>query len=396
MKPVRICQLSQTCVSTSFNAKKKIRARVGFADSTQNFEREIDGRLRCRFTRAARWMSWKGSILAALLLLVHAAPAAADTRDAAAGEVMFREGRRLLKAGDLQGACAKLEESQRLDPAPGTLANLGECEEQLGRTASAWEHWRRAAEALPANDARRATAQAHSTELEKKLARLSITLAPQGPDPIAGLMVKRDGVVLGAASLGIALPLDPGRHAVLVSATGRQPRTFDLNVAAGEQRQLSVTVGPPSIPSAATMAGAGAGGSSPLDLHATAPAADSSGNGRRITGYLLLGAGTAAVGSGIFFGTRALQARSDAKKGCAARDGSGQPPVCWARARDALARDTTYSRLADASIAGGVLAALVGGYLAFTSPSHAGKPERLAWFAVPTVHGAEVSLAARF
>jgi hypothetical protein len=394
MKPARICQLPpQTCVPTSFNAKKKFRARAGFTGSTQNFERENDGPLRCWFTRAARWT---GSILAALLLVVHAAPAVADTRDAAAGEVMFREGRRLLKAGDLQGACAKLEESQRLDPAPGTLANLAECEEQLGRTASAWEHWRRTAEALPANDPRRATAQARSTELEKKLARLSIALAPElGPDRIAGLTVKRDGVALGAASLGVALPLDPGRHAIWVSATGRQPRTFDLNVAAGEQRQLNVTVGPPAIPFAAAVA-AGAGGSSPLDLHATAPAAAAPGNGRRITGYLLLGAGSAAIGSGIFFGTRALQARSDAKKGCAAPDGSGQPPVCWARARDALARDTTYSRLADASIAGGVLAALVGGYLAFTSRSHSGTPERLAWFAAPMVDGAEVSLAARF
>ena len=59
----------------------------------------------------------------------------------------------------------------------------------------------------------------------RKMARLSITLAPAlGPDPIAGLTVKRDGVVLGAASLGVALPLDPGAHLVLVSATGRQAR----------------------------------------------------------------------------------------------------------------------------------------------------------------------------
>jgi hypothetical protein len=394
MKPVRNCQLSlHMCVPDSFNAKKIVSGPAGFTSPTENFEREIVGCMRCWFTRAARFATM---MLVALLLVAHAAVASADPRDAAAGEVMFREGRRLLKAGDLLGACAKLEESQRLDPAPGTLANLAECEEQLGRTASAWEHWRRTAELLPSTDPRRATAQAHSTELEKKLARLSITLAPElGATPIAGLTVKRDGVVLGAASLGVALPLDPGAHVVVVSAPDRQPRTFDLTIAAGEQRPLSVTVGPPAPDAMARIASADAAASSPLDLHASAPTA-STGRARHITGYLLLGAGAVAIGSGIFFGTRALQARSDAKHDCAAPDGTGRPPVCWARARDALRRDTTYSRLADASIAGGTIAALVGGYLAFSGRSQAKNSERLAWFAAPTADGAEVSLAARF
>jgi hypothetical protein len=387
MKPVRIRQPSfHSCVPSSFNAKQNF-----------SFERHRDGRMRCWFTRAARFATFIVVTQGTRLPSLHAAPAAAaDTRDAAAGEVMFREGRRLLKAGDLQGACAKLEESQRLDPAPGTLANLADCEEQLGRTASAWEHWRRTAELLPANDARRATAQARSTELEKKLPRLTITLAPElHPTPIAGLRIERDGVALGAVSLGVALPLDPGAHVVLVSAPDHQPRRFDLVIGAGEQRQLSVSVGPRALATSAARIAADTAGSSPLDLHASAPP-PSTGRARHITGYVLLGAGVAAIGTGIFFGTRALQARSDAKSDCAAPDGSGHAPVCWARARDALMRDTTYSRLADAGIAGGAIAALVGGYLAFTGRARPGDSQRVAWSAAPTVDGAEVSLAARF
>src|SRR5687767_11843809 len=82
-------------------------------------------------------------------LLPAAASAQPPQGDAAASEALFREGRRLMKAGDYEGACPKLEESLRLDPALGTLFNLASCEEQLGRWATAWQHWRQAADQLP-------------------------------------------------------------------------------------------------------------------------------------------------------------------------------------------------------------------------------------------------------
>jgi hypothetical protein len=61
----------------------------------------------------------------------------AASADSAAAEALFREGRDAAKHGDLETACADFAESQRLDPAPGTLLNLAECEEKLGRVASA-------------------------------------------------------------------------------------------------------------------------------------------------------------------------------------------------------------------------------------------------------------------
>src|SRR5688572_7792688 len=152
-------------------------------------------------------------VLAVVLALQHGAQA--QVRDAAAGEALFQEGRRLMKAGDFAAACPKLEESLRLDPALGTLVNLASCEEQQGRTATAWQHWRSAIEQLPSSDKRRSTAQARAAALEKVLARLTITLAPGAP---AEAEVKRDGVRLGRASLGLALPVDPGHHVVVVTA----------------------------------------------------------------------------------------------------------------------------------------------------------------------------------
>jgi hypothetical protein len=51
-------------------------------------------------------------------------------------------------------------------------------------------------------------------------------------------VVRRDGVVLGAASLETALPVDPGEHTVVVEAPGTQSALFSSRVGAGEHASL--------------------------------------------------------------------------------------------------------------------------------------------------------------
>src|SRR5204863_2674176 len=129
----------------------------------------------------------------ALVLLSWAGAAGAQSRDAAGAEWLFREGRALMKQGDLTAACPKLAESLRFDPAVGTLMNLAECEERQGRTASAWQRWGSAADQLPSRDRRRETALERARTLEKSLARLAIKLGPTAP---TNARVERDGVEL--------------------------------------------------------------------------------------------------------------------------------------------------------------------------------------------------------
>jgi hypothetical protein len=336
-------------------------------------------------------------LAAATMMLISPRPSGADASpaDAAAGEALFREGRRLLKAGDLPGACAKFEESQRLDPAPGTLANLADCEEKLGRLASAWEHWRSTADRLPASDPRRAAALARAEALEQTVPRLTIQVAPDQPRVI----VKRDGIALGPASLGVALPLDPGKHQVVVTAPGRRPLTYDVAVVAGDQRKLEVAAGPstpggpismPTTPPPVVPP--------PLDpdlpvtgppaLGARAPApAPRSNRWRAIGTYALLGAGAVGLGAGTYFGVEALRARADARKACT---GVGDPPTCWSSARMPLVRDRYYSWRSDLSLAAGTAAVIAGGYLWFTDR------RAVAVAATPASGGGEVSVAARF
>jgi serine/threonine-protein kinase len=65
--------------------------------------------------------------------------------DKAAAEALFDQGVRLMKQNSFNDACPKLEESERIDPAVGTLLYLGECYERVGKTASAWATFREAA-----------------------------------------------------------------------------------------------------------------------------------------------------------------------------------------------------------------------------------------------------------
>ena len=90
----------------------------------------------------ARWL------FGLVALAASAAPAtrAVAQNNAAVSESLFREGRALLEAGKTQAACDKFDESQRLDPALGTLLNLAECHALVGRTASAWARFRELSE----------------------------------------------------------------------------------------------------------------------------------------------------------------------------------------------------------------------------------------------------------
>src|ERR1041384_3389916 len=95
---------------------------------------------------------------------VHAEPSDADRTLAAA---LFREGKALMDKSDFTPACAKLEESERLDPGGGTLLNLALCHEKQGRAATAWGEF---IEAL--GIARRDHRQARAELAEEHIAKL--------------------------------------------------------------------------------------------------------------------------------------------------------------------------------------------------------------------------------
>ncbi len=178
--------------------------------------------------------------LLASSLLVGAPGRAQDTRDPAAAEELFRQGRAASQNKDFGTACAKFRESNRLDPAVGTVFNIADCEEKLGRLATSWTLFQEVIQRLPKDDDRRAIASQRARELEARAPTLTVHLVHSDRSDV---VVRRDGVVLGAASLDTPLPVDPGEHQVLVEAPGTENAGFRTQVIAGDHATLEVTLG---------------------------------------------------------------------------------------------------------------------------------------------------------
>ena len=144
----------------------------------------------------------------------------AEMTDEAGARVLFAEGRKLADDGRYAEACPKFEASFRLDPGIGTNFNLADCFEHLGRTASAWGRFLDVAAATKAagQSQREQAARARAAALEPGLARLVVEVS----SPVEGLIVERDGVPIGRASWGLALPVDPGAHVLAASAPGKK------------------------------------------------------------------------------------------------------------------------------------------------------------------------------
>jgi hypothetical protein len=201
--------------------------------------------------------------------------ALAQPRDPAAAEVLFEAGRELLDAGDYEAACAKFAESQRLDPGAGTLMNWATCEEKLGKTASAWQHVKEALAAMPPGDDRVPFAQNKLRELEARLPWLTLRLEGASDGAVT---VLRDGVVLEAASLGMALPVDPGAHSVVVRAEGYADQEFKIYIEEQEKKDLVVHPGAPLTKQ-----------EEPANAKKKPP----------VLGWSLVGAGAAGIGIGV-------------------------------------------------------------------------------------------------
>ena len=141
--------------------------------------------------------------------------------DATTADETFHAGHRLLKDGKFADACPKFEESQRADPASGTLLALAYCQELSGLLASACSNYRAAAD-LAAKEGQMERHKA-ATERAEALAKRVSTLLVQVPAELSqqpGLQIERDGIALERTAHNVAIPLNGGTHAIEVTAPG--------------------------------------------------------------------------------------------------------------------------------------------------------------------------------
>ena len=299
--------------------------------------------------------------LAALIsLLAYPAVASAQsTADQATAETLFTEGRRLLAQGKYADACAKLAESQRLDPGTGTLLNLGDCYEKGGQTASAWVSFRDAGQsAHRAGDAaRERVANQRAQALEKNLATLTITV-PQSND-LTDLVVKRDGTTMGRAVWGTAAPIDPGAHSIEVTAPGKKSWTTLVTL---DNAHRAVTVSVPRLEEAPPEPAANTATAETPGVPIDAPPRGPRVNGQKVAAGVVAAVGITSVGVGALFGALASAKNDESRLHC-------HENLCDQRGVDLRSTALTNATVSTVTIAVGAATLAGATVLWFTAPS---------------------------
>ena len=294
-------------------------------------------------------------------LLAEAEPTATDRSLA---QSLFEQSKTLMETKRYSEACPKLEESQRLDPSGGTLLNLALCRELEGKVATAWSDFKDAL-SLARRDGREdrvQAAQEHIAALEPKLPWLTIEVL----EAVEGEAVSLDGSPMGKPVWGAPVSIDPGVHRLQATAAGYAPWADKLDIKVGAR--LTVTV--PRLDRA------GVSGSLPLQSvgdngrasQSTRPAnapEQRQGQNVKTLGWVIGGAGVAAVGVGSYFGLRAIAKRKDSDNKCPT------DTTCSGNGVDLNNQAKTAAWVSNVSFGIGLVGIAIGTYLIWATPASA-------------------------
>jgi hypothetical protein len=244
-----------------------------------------------------------------LLALEGSSFAQASSSDQARDEL--KKGYELKKAGHCDEALVHLQESVRLDPEIKALANLAECEGELGKLVIARTHWRSVQQlaAVGANAAIEADAQKHVADLDARVATVTVHVGVDAPD---GTQVMLDDAVLASADLAGPIPLDPGKHVLVARAAGREPGTVSLEVAEGQKKEIVMRPGAAGSDLAAAANPASLSATQAAPEQPAPPSAQESSSPWKTIGLVTAGAGVVGLGVGTVFGLKAMSDKSSA------------------------------------------------------------------------------------
>jgi hypothetical protein len=304
-------------------------------------------------------ISWAGLVLA--VALSAAGQARADGSQAAA-QALFEEGRKLMAEAKYGEACPKFADSQKLDPAPGTLLNLAKCYEKNGQTASAWVTFMDA-EAVCKKTGHpdwAGMARDRAAAITPKLVRLTINVTPTSE--VEGLQLSRDGTPLAKSEWNMPIPVDPGPHTVEATAPGTHKWTTSVNVdptGTGSvvtipqlEVERQVPVPPPPPPP------------NPTPPPPPPQAEGSSGSGMRIAGFVVGGVGVVGLAFGATFGFLAKSKNDQALQNCRTS------MYCTQTGLNLTSDAKTSATLSDVFFIGGGVLAATGVVLVIVAPSN--------------------------
>jgi len=307
----------------------------------------------------------------ALVLLFSArgaaqpAPARSAESDRAGADTLFREARTLLGQGKLQEACDDFAKSQRLDPSPGTLLNLGACHEKQGDLLRARGDFEQAAAlALQHSDSARRRAWTEAAERELAGLRPRIPLLRWKPAVPGASSLWLDDAPLPGPLPATGTPVNPGTHRVEARAAGHLAWQQELRVAEGDAVDVVVPALAPE-PSRALETGPT---STPPARTAEAPPAETR---SLLPAWVAFGASGALVAGGIVTGLVARSAESTLERQCKTPDPAHTGGViCDPSLEPTRDRARRFAVLTDVLWGGALVGAGLGVYFVVKAGDH--------------------------
>jgi hypothetical protein len=312
------------------------------------------------------------TIAAALGALVVASmgPAARTARaQGNTAQAQFDYGLAEMEAGRYASGCPALAESYRIDPHPGVLFTLAECENRWGRIASALTHYEAyldlfdhmSAEQKAHQRGRDRVCKEQLGRLRLKVPQLAVSLPANAPP---GTTVTRDGEPLGAPSLGVALPVDPGDHVVVARTPDGVAHETRVTLAPAERKALVADLSAASVPAPA----AGATAPSPPAAQQPDRAPPAAMSPLRTWAWIAAGVGVAGLVLGGVAGAVVLGDKSAIDAGC-------RPDrTCNAAGLSAASQAQTFGLLSDVGFGAGAAAAVTSVVLFALAPSRRWQP----------------------
>jgi serine/threonine-protein kinase len=347
------------------------------------------------------------ALFATTIVVALASPSvgrAQNQSDVARADTLFNAAKVLLDQGQYAEACAQFAESKRLAPGLGVTLYLADCYERIGRTASAWMEFRSAeGMARARNDRRADVAHERAQTLEPNLDRLTISIAASVPRD--GLEVMRDGFQVTPDQWGLAVPVDPGDHTIVVLSPGHPQKKIVASVGPDNSDAVvhiddldptpaegAAPSPPAATPPAETSEAPASSEPTPAD---TTPGHGSGGGAQKWIGIGLGAAGVVGLGVGVAFGFMAKSKLDDSNSGgtsapCDRTDRCTSQGLSMRKDAESTAMTSTI-----AFAAGGVALA-AGLVLVLTAPHDASGEPAVAAAVAPGPHGGAGVLRIKF
>ena len=256
---------------------------------------------------------------------------AQDKKELSKARANFQRAIELEQAGNYTTALETFRDVGQVRMTPQVRFHIATCEEKLGRLVTALGGYQLAfADADSVGDDFKGEVERAVTRLQASIPKLIIN---RGAGAEAA-EIELDGVALGASSVGVAVPLDPGPHSVNAKAPDSQPFSQTVTIAENEQKDVEVVLIP--IPPE-QRANFGPGG--PAEKPRS-----------RVIPYVIGGVGVASlIGSGVLFGLR-QSTLSDLESKC----GAGRQS-CPSNSRGEVSNLSLYNTTAQIALGVGVV-----------------------------------------